>query len=174
MVASQLHMLQPLHYKVILNIIYCIAASIIIFYIRTHLLFFPCAFNGLCQLGLAEINRWKGLRRLDQVKQRCKTTNGKDGCNSNQGFIASVVGYREEPILWKRTLKSYHDSMNVETVLLGIDGNGSEDLEMVDAVIEVRGTKLPFPPPKLTIQRCSVEVPPWFLFHKRTDQLQSG
>lgn len=147
MVASLPRLSQP-STSVILKVVSCIAACAIVFYIRTRLLFFPCTFYGLCQLGLADINRRKGLRRLNEAEQRYEATNGNDGCNSNNWFIASVVGYREEPVLWKRTLKSYLDSVNVETILLGIDGNGAEDLEMADAVIEVRSTKLPFPGPE--------------------------
>jgi hyaluronan synthase len=51
--------------------------------------------------------------------------------------IASVVGYREEPNLYRKCLQSYHGSPGLELVLVGIDGDGEGDMEMVRIAEEV-------------------------------------
>jgi hypothetical protein len=136
--ASQARRPQISTYNVIFNVFSCVAACAGLCYIRTRLQFFPCTLYGLCQLGLAEINRRKGRWRLTRAELHHKEKARNDGNISDNWAVASVVGYREELVLWKRTLKSYLHSVNIKTILLGIDGNGDEDLEMVDTVIEVR------------------------------------
>ncbi len=52
--------------------------------------------------------------------------------------IATVVGYREEPSLYRRCLESYKGLDDIEILVAGIDGNKHDDQEMMDIFLEVK------------------------------------
>lgn len=52
--------------------------------------------------------------------------------------MASIVGWREDPALWRRCLESYKHAAGCRFVLVGIDGHNADDKEMVDVFQKVR------------------------------------
>lgn len=51
--------------------------------------------------------------------------------NAPVRHLASVVGYREEPNLFRKCLQSYRGSPGLEIMVVGIDGDHDGDMEMV-------------------------------------------
>jgi hypothetical protein len=71
------------------------------------------------------------------------TTHGasKDpGRQHGLGFVACVIAYREDPILFERCLRSYVDSAGkgkCRAFVLGIDGNQDADMAMLEILQKV-------------------------------------
>ncbi|MCJ1326018.1 hypothetical protein MMC10_002681 [Thelotrema lepadinum] len=92
------------------------------------------------QIGLAETNRRRSKRRVKQLKEDLVPTD-IEKATSNQAnnvrCMASVVGYREEPGLFTKCLESYRNCSGLEIMLIGIDGNGAQDMEMANIARKV-------------------------------------
>ena len=86
------------------------------------------------------MNRRKSIRRLRLLHDNLKSADEEKGFGDTEPAVrclASVVGYREEPTLFRKCLESYRNTAGLEVLLLGIDGNGRDDMEMVRVVQEV-------------------------------------
>lgn len=120
--------------KQLLNTICCIVAfTTIFFYFRRYVSSFPITLESVWQIGLAEVNRRKNVERIRRLEQKHAADEEKGGSlkASAVRHIASVVGYREEPVLFKKCLESYLGSPGLEIMLVGVDGDSGEDMEMV-------------------------------------------
>jgi hyaluronan synthase len=97
-------------------------------------------FESIWQISLAEVNRRKNVRRIQQLERRITSTDEEDGIPGKElavRHMASVVGYREEPNLFRKCLQSYRGSPGLELMIVGIDGDHDGDMEMVRIVEEV-------------------------------------
>lgn len=123
-----------------LNAVSCIVTFTIIFlYFRRYVAAFPITIESLWQISLAEVNRRKNIKRIQRITPSLDEESGM-GEKSGKSIVrhmASVVGYREEPSLFKRCLESYRGSPGLEIMLVGIDGDQVEDMEMVRIAGEV-------------------------------------
>jgi hyaluronan synthase len=123
-----------------LNAVLCVVTFTIIFlYFRRYVAAFPITIESVWQISLAEVNRRKNIRRIQRI-----TPVGDEELGLKEGekksvvrHMASVVGYREEPGLFKKCLQSYRNSPGLEIMLVGIDGDQAEDMEMVRIAGEV-------------------------------------
>jgi hyaluronan synthase len=132
----------------VFNAVLCIACFTAIFlYFRRYVYLFPITCESIWQISLAEVNRRKNIRRIRLLEQKFDSIdeeNGiKDKAQTAVRQIASVVGYREEPNLFRKCLQSYPGSPGLEIMLVGIDGDGDGDMEMVRIAEEV-AYHLPF------------------------------
>jgi hyaluronan synthase len=126
----------------VFNAFLCIASFAFIFtYFRRYVSLFPITCESIWQISLAEINRRKNVRRIRALEQKLgpidEETGIKDKMETAVRHIASVVGYREEPNLFRKCLQSYRGSPGLELMLVGIDGDGEGDMEMVHIAEEV-------------------------------------
>jgi hyaluronan synthase len=123
-----------------LNAVLCVVTVTIIFvYLRRYDAAFPITIESIWQILLAEVNRRKNISRIQRI-----TPVGDEELGLKEGekksvvrHMASVVGYREEPGLFKKCLQSYRNSPGLEVMLVGIDGDQAEDMEMVRIAGEV-------------------------------------
>jgi hyaluronan synthase len=123
-----------------LNAVLCVVAFTIIFlYLHRYVTAFPITIESIWQISLAEVNRRKNIKRIQRI-----TPVGDEELGLKEGekksvvrHMASVVGYREEPGLFKKCLQSYRNSAGLEIMLVGIDGDQAEDMEMVRIAGEV-------------------------------------
>jgi hyaluronan synthase len=124
-----------------LNAILCVLTFTIIFlYFRRYVYLFPITFESIWQISLAEVNRRKNVRRIQQLERKLSSSDEEDGIREKETMVrhmASVVGYREEPNLFRKCLQSYRGSPGLELMLVGIDGDHDGDMEMVRIVEEV-------------------------------------
>ncbi|GKZ30884.1 hyaluronan synthase 3 [Aspergillus brasiliensis] len=123
------------------NFLGCIVAGVIYFY---SLMYpeQPLTFDMIANIILAEYCRWRNnQRRRDAALQEENGSLGlaEKGKSSEQRLdcVAAVVGYREEPTLWKRALESYAQAQNCRFLLACIDGDAEEDREMVEVFQDV-------------------------------------
>jgi len=77
----------------------------------------------ILRIFLAERNAADNLRRLSSWKAR-------PGESPNTQVIVSIVGYREDPLLFKNCLERYLKSGS-KYLVVGVDGNQPEDENMV-------------------------------------------
>jgi hyaluronan synthase len=121
-----------------LNAISCIVTFTIIFlYFRRYVAAFPITIESLWQISLAEVNRRKNIKRIQRITPTLDEESGMGEKKTVVRHMASVVGYREEPGLFKKCLQSYRGSPGLEIMLVGIDGDQVEDMEMVRIAGEV-------------------------------------
>ncbi|EKG22605.1 Fungal chitin synthase [Macrophomina phaseolina MS6] len=126
----------PSWFTLIFNSLCCLAVALIVpFYGFRSFTNWPVTIEAIFSCALSEWNRQKGLRRLKAVQKEDSQIDPEKG-GSRAKFMASVVGYREEAGLFQRCLESYKPS-GVDTFLIGIDGNGPQDMEMVRVVERV-------------------------------------
>jgi hyaluronan synthase len=127
----------------ILNAVLCILCfSMIFLYFRRYVYLFPITFESVWQISLAEVNRRKNIRRIQALEQRLSSSDeekvmGEKERNRAVRHIASVVGYREEPNLFRKCLQSYLGSQGLGIMVVGIDGDHDGDMEMVRITEEV-------------------------------------
>lgn len=131
----------------VFNSFLCIASFAAIFtYFRRYVGLFPVTLETIVVISLAEVNRRKNIGRIRKLEQTLspsdQETGIKDKAQVAVRHIASVVGYREEPNLFRKCLQSYRGSPGLELMLVGIDGDGEGDMEMVHITEEV-GTPRP-------------------------------
>ncbi len=100
---------------------------------------YPITLQTLYNLLLAEISRSKNIRRVTMFNRaRCADDNiGKDHSPRHVPCVATVVGYREDPSLYRRCLESYKGLDEIEMLVAGIDGNLHEDQQMMDIFLDV-------------------------------------
>lgn len=140
--------------KQVINVVLCLTIFTFIFlYFRRYVYLFPITFESIWQISLAEVNRRKNVRRIRNLEQSAagdeeKGTGGKKAATRH---IASVVGYREEPNLFRKCLQSYAGSPGLEMMLVGIDGDHAEDMEMVRIVEQVSDN---IPRYRISIANC--------------------
>jgi hyaluronan synthase len=125
----------------LLNTVLCLATFTAIFlYFRRCVYLFPITFESVWQISLAEVNRRKNVRRvrlLEQTHAAADEEKGTRGRLPAVRHLASVVGYREEPNLYRKCLQSYRGSPGLEIMVVGIDGDHDGDMEMVRIAEEV-------------------------------------
>lgn len=92
---------------------------------------FPITFESIWQISLAEVNRRKNIRRVRLRNQKSDAEKGILEKERDVRHMASVVGYREEPGLFRKCLQSYIGSPGLEIMLVGIDGDHDGDMEMI-------------------------------------------
>lgn len=121
-----------------LNAVLCVVTFTIIFvYFRRYVAAFPITIESIWQISLAEVNRRKNVKRIQRIEPTVDEEGGIGEKRSVVRHMASVVGYREEPTLFKKCLQSYRGSPGLEIMLVGIDGDQAEDMEMVRIAGEV-------------------------------------
>jgi hypothetical protein len=139
LVMSRLPVL-PSFSRQLINTICCLVAFTTIFvYFRRYVSSYPITLESIWQISLAEVNRRKNIRRIEALERKhaVDEEKGVDLKQSAVRQIASVVGYREEPGLFKKCLSSYRGSPGLEIMLVGVDGDGEDDMEMVRIAEEV-------------------------------------
>ncbi|PYH30928.1 glycosyltransferase family 2 protein [Aspergillus neoniger CBS 115656] len=124
-----------------LNFLGCIVAAAVYFYGLMYLKQ-PLTFDMIVSIILAEYCRWRNnKRRRDAALQEENGSLGlaEKGKSSEQRLdcVAAIVGYREEPTLWKQALGSYSHAQNCRFLLVCIDGDAEEDREMVEVFQDV-------------------------------------
>ncbi len=118
------------------------------YYITTAQTRFPVTLDILLTIALTELNRYviEG-RRIRFLRQRLfndsqqspeEKRDREDLYLESQrttpslDCLAAVVGWREDPTLYRRALESYKASTTCVFLLAGIDGDEAQDQEMVD------------------------------------------
>ena len=118
----------------LLNVILVITTVLILVYTKCYVLA-----DAMLQIILYEVNARRNCQdrnsriqgKLDRI-----TTHGTSKDRNRQrglGFVACVIGYREDPILLERCLRSYVESARngkCRAFVLGIDGNEDADMTM--------------------------------------------
>ncbi|MCJ1307176.1 hypothetical protein MMC25_000822 [Agyrium rufum] len=126
-------------HKVTNSLLCLITGAFVFLYFRKYVYYFPITVESMWQIFLADINRRKNKRRVQQLYEAdADTEKGSGGGKAAVRCLASVVGYREEANLFKRCMESYQGSAGLEIMLVGIDGNEAMDMEMVQIVKNVR------------------------------------
>lgn len=100
----------------------------------------PLTLESSINIVLAEISRRKAKRRLRRYELEYREATADLEKHPEGGgvqFIANIVGYREDPAVFKKCLTSYTKTPHMRALLVGIDGNQALDLEMVEQVQEV-------------------------------------
>jgi len=125
----------------LLNTILCLLIFTAIFlYFRRYVYLFPITIESVWQISLAEINRRKNIRRIRLRNQALSSNDAEKGLGEKERVVrhmASVVGYREEPRLYRKCLQSYRGTPGLEIMLVGIDGDHDGDMEMMRIAEEV-------------------------------------
>lgn len=111
---------------------------------------YPATVDLLISILLAEFCRFNNesrriayrdaeaqLRYKDDIEKNALKVADQPG-GATCETLAAVVGWREDPNLWERCLESYKTARRCKFLLAGIDGNESDDLEMVDIFKQVR------------------------------------
>lgn len=136
----------PSRGRQVLNAVLCLAIFAVVFLcFRQSIFIFPITCESILQISLAEINRRKNIRRIRLLEGKLSLTDEENGIKEKSEsavrYIASMVGYREEPNLFRKCLQSYRGSPGLEIMMVGIDGDHDGDMEMVRITEEVT----PFP-----------------------------
>ncbi|GME44857.1 hypothetical protein EAF04_006864 [Neofusicoccum parvum] len=100
----------------------------------------PVTAEAVFNCALSEWNRRKGIRRIKALEARSRQADVEKGDGVQVRYMGSVVGYREDPALFRRCLESYKPSTGLGLLLVGIDGNDREDLDMAAVVEQVYPT----------------------------------
>lgn len=133
------------------NVLCCFLSLPFYFFltVSTH---FPITLDLLMTITLTELNRFVNERRRQRLYQlehrnespvQKKETWLKQDLNIERAAprldcVAAVVGWKEDPSLFHRALKSYSLAQGCAFLLVGVDGDGPEDQDMVDVFNEVR------------------------------------
>ena len=112
--------------------------ALVCLFVKGYTFEFPLLLEGAFQILLSEVNRSKNFKRLKLYLESIELSPADVEKNVHQGkacqrYVGGVVGYREDPDIFKRCLESYRDHGNksLSTLVIGIDGNEVEDEEMV-------------------------------------------
>lgn len=127
------------------NKVFNLAGCILVAIVYAYLLKYsgkPLTFDTLVTIFLAELCRWTNQRRRYTSTARLEAASALDIVEKGEktvspGMIAAVVGYREDPILFKQALESYLQAQDCRFLLVSIDGDTDEDEEMIDVFREV-------------------------------------
>lgn len=117
-----------------LNTTLCLVLAWFVFaYVRKNVFFFPVTLEALWQVGLAELNRRKSKRRVRDLRTQTDPDDPEKKLSQGSSYftcIASVVGYREDPIVFAKCLESFIGCPGLRTLFVGIDGDETQDIEM--------------------------------------------
>ncbi|CAI7626526.1 unnamed protein product [Penicillium glandicola] len=124
-----------------LNFLGCLAAAAVYYYGLKYLEQ-PLTFDVMVSILMAEYCRWGNNQRRKLAALRVENGHprlAKKAKPSEQRLdcVAAVVGYREEPALWRTALESYSQAQNCRFLLICVDGDAEEDREMVDVFQDV-------------------------------------
>lgn len=123
------------------NFLSCCAAALVLYYVLCFSQA-PLTLDILLTIFFAELNRWNNDKRQSQLatlkKEHAQRYMAKtpavaapeDAPIPALDCIVTVVGYREDPELYKAALKSYLTASNCRFILACIDGDAEEDQEM--------------------------------------------
>lgn len=102
---------------------------------------YPFLAECIVRVFLAEYNRFAIERRRNEVTlERCQNAIAIDMEKGQRKYdpnssdvlgIAAVVGYREDPDIYRKAVESYRGVRGVGFTLAGIDGDEEKDMEMV-------------------------------------------
>ncbi|KAL2832428.1 hypothetical protein BDW59DRAFT_180938 [Aspergillus cavernicola] len=121
----------------VLNFVGCVLVMILYFCLLKYS-GKPLTLDIIITIFLAELCRWTNQRRRYRSASRLKGDVPLDMVEKGEnrrpssGVIAAVVGYREDPTLFKTALESYLQTQGCKFLLISIDGDTEEDEEMVD------------------------------------------
>jgi hyaluronan synthase len=132
-------------FRQFLNVLGC-GLAIPLYYLTTAHSRFPVTLDIVITIALTELNRYviEGRRMAFLGRQACdKRPFLQEKCASEAsylesqpipltlGCLAAVVGWREDPSLYARALESYKSSKTCTFLLAGIDGDETQDQDMV-------------------------------------------
>ena len=136
-----------------LNVIGC-ALVLPWYYLTTAQTRFPVTLDILLTIALTELNRYmiEGRRiafldqrpfdgkgqSLEEKRDREDLYLESQQATPSLDCLAAVVGWREDPSLYRRALESYKSSTTCVFLLAGIDGDEEQDQEMVAVFSKVR------------------------------------
>ena len=129
-------------FRQFLNVIGC-GVAIPVYYLTTAHSRFPVTLDIIITIVLTELNRYviEGRRMsfLGRTEQRTLQEQGSweadhlenQPATARLECVAAVVGWREDPSLYSRALESYKSSRTCLFLLAGIDGDETQDQDMV-------------------------------------------
>lgn len=133
--------LRPPQWQQYLNAALCVVLTLAIFgFLRKNVYFFPITLEAIWQITLAETNRRKSKIRVRNIKRKLDPSDAEKRFLDEKPpvkFLASVVGYREDPAVFVKCLESFKGCAGQELLLVGIDGNEAQDVEMANVVRKV-------------------------------------
>lgn len=95
------------------------------------------------RIALAKAEDAAREQYLDVAQQESKIGLGPPpAAHLSCDAVAMIVGWREDPTLWRRCLESYRNADGWAFMVVGIDGDDAEDEEMIDIFREVCERKL--------------------------------
>ncbi|KAG4034828.1 hypothetical protein MFRU_002g01780 [Monilinia fructicola] len=127
--------------RMFLNIIGCFIAGYVYFYMLLYSER-PLTLDILFSIFLAELCRWANAKRRSHSDLQEADDDpgllekGRSG-GKKVDSIAAIVGYREDPELFTRALESYLDAEHCRFILVSIDGDDTEDQEMINVFKKV-------------------------------------
>lgn len=114
---------------------------------------YPAVVDLLISILFAEYCRFSNEGRriaLNKREEKARDSRLDEGDNEAQiglgpvpaarpryDAIAMIVGWREDPDLWRRCLESYKAASGWAFMVVGIDGDGTDDEEMIDVFRKV-------------------------------------
>ncbi|RAL68031.1 hypothetical protein DID88_008754 [Monilinia fructigena] len=127
--------------RMFLNTIGCFMAVYVYFYMLLYSER-PLTLDILFSIFLAELCRWANAKRrshpdLQEVDDNPGMLEKGHSGGQKVDSIAAIVGYREDPELFTRALKSYLDAEHCRFILVSIDGDDTEDQEMINVFKKV-------------------------------------
>lgn len=131
-------------FRKFLNLLGCIIV-LPVYMCLTHFTQYPAVLDMMMTIFAAEYNRFANETRRQRLKAPSQATQDpekatyriKDTARATE-CMATVVGYREDPELFARALESYKTASTCRFILVGVDGDGTPDMEMVRVFQEVR------------------------------------
>ena len=128
--------------------------SLPIFHLITVHCRWPVTLDLILTVALTELNRFVNEgRRMEYHEGACQSPVTKEKMDLEKAAVdlyhmpskvtvvecmAAVVGWREDPSLFTRALASYRQAKGCVFLLVGIDGNETQDQEMVDVFDKVK------------------------------------
>lgn len=114
---------------------------------------YPVTLDLFITIALTELNRYTvegrriALSQTEQKEEETKEYNEKEAWESlhleaqlvgpRLECLAAIVGWREDPALYRRALESYKTARTCSFVLAGIDGDEKDDQDMVNVFSQV-------------------------------------
>lgn len=134
-----------------LNVLCCLL-SLPLYFLLTVSTQLPITLDLLMTITLTELNRLINERRREklsrlQARSESPVQEKEDWLKWELNIektaprldcMAAVVGWREDPELFHRALSSYSHAQGCVFLLVGVDGNGPEDEDMVNVFNQVR------------------------------------
>lgn len=134
-----------------INVLCCVL-SLPLYLLLTVSTQLPITLDLLMTITLTELNRMINERRREKLSRL--QTRSESPVQEKEDWLrwelnietaaprldcmAAVVGWREDPDLFHRALSSYSTAQGCVFLLVGVDGDGPEDEDMVKVFNEVR------------------------------------